>query len=1434
MTDAADAVYEHDDTFANEAHAGHTTNVMTRPYADLVVEWVDAEATALSGTSTTVSWTVRNVGPGITDVVQWSDRVYLSTDPTGATGRTLLGTFERVGSLGTDDSYVRSVSVDLPDDAGGVYYLVVETSGPYEFVYTDNNRSVSSAMTVTYVAPADVDLEVVSVVAPDSAVDAEWIDVTWTVRNAGPDDCGGSWQDRVLLAPNGDVSQAIELGSFQRLGGLDANTSYTRTERVQLPEAQGLYTVVVVTDVADAVVETDEENNTTTASTATTLSISARPDLQATALVAPASVQVGAVIDVQWTVTNLGTVDTPTGQSRWYDTVYISMDHQWDAGDLVLGVVQNGSALASGESYTTTAQFQLPDTVAGNVYVIVKTDQSSDLTESDLVEEFPNEDNNALAVALAVDATPVPPPDLVTSNVTTPVEAYDGSTITIRYRVTNLGAGVTYPSSWSDTIWLCFETGRPNANRETNPDIPLLTVTHDDALEVGEYYDAEILVDLPTQTRGVYYITVWSDSGDAVYEVAFDTNVNPDAPLDPEGSNFASGELTILYTPPADLVVSDVQAPTDAVGGQTVSLTWTVTNQGLQATDLDLWGDAIYISTDATLHDDVGEEWLVFGVPHSGVLAAGESYTETFEFLLPPSAKGAYFIVETNVSPKVLMSEEQLFEDEAQAIVDRMTEVVGGPLENADLSDLQDLTMEDLMYALLGDGDERGTVFEGPWTDNNALAAACLIDSEPADLVVANLSVPAVVYSGEVAEITWTVENQGEAIWSGNEVWYDWVFISPDPEFIFERATLVEAVPHVSNGSFDTGDSYTASCSLPIAAGVEGRLFVYVFSDWRLSPGGWGIPPSFTPGTPLIGEYPEWPDEHRERVWEDGQKDNNVACVETLAVYAEPDLQVTDLTVVATAWSGDTIDLSWTVTNDGTHATRVAKWYDRVYISQDPTLDDYDELLASVLHDGGVGVGESYTVDGTVRLPDDIEGTFYLLIYVDSPVVVDEYVTGPVLPYPSTEGSHRLCVAGNPMGRVLEFDDEDNDILAQPIEITLVEPSDLRVTAVTAPTQLYLGRSFEVTYTVTNVGTGDIPDRQTPWTDYVYLSRDRYLDAGSDYFLGLVEHDGVLAAGGSYTVSVTFDSPEELLGQYYIFVVTDVPDLEHPRGIVYELGGESNNASATALPMLIDLPPPSDLQVDSIAVPAPADVGEEITITWIVTNHSSTEDATGRWADAVYLSADAVWDLGDLRLGTVDIEEVLNPGGSYSASLTVMLPPALAADYRLIVRTDVYDDVYESVWNANNLTVSPDRLTVGVPTLVLGEATQVALPVGADLLFRVDVAADETLQLELTCSEEQAANELFAGYEFVPSSAAYDAMYEGHLWADQTILVAETHGGTYYVRLRNAGVLEGASGAAMTIELLASLLPFAITDVTPDSGGAEELRDGDDPRGEVR
>src|SRR5207244_3861112 len=96
--------------------------------------------------------------------------------------------------------------------------------------------------------------------------------------------------------------------------------------------------------------------------------------------------------------------------------------------------------------------------------------------------------------------------------------------------------------------------------------------------------------------------------------------------------------------------------------------------------------------------------------------------------------------------------------------------------------------------------------------------------------------------------------------------------------------------------------------------------------------------------------------------------------------YREPDLVVRDLMVPAQpARAGDAMAVAWTVTNQGTRATRERYWVDRVYLSRDSSLDRDDLLLGEAENFSSLGIGNSYTRTSNVTLPTGIEGPYYLL-----------------------------------------------------------------------------------------------------------------------------------------------------------------------------------------------------------------------------------------------------------------------------------------------------------------------------------------------------------------------------------------------------------------------------------------------------------------------
>ena len=497
-------------------------------------------------------------------------------------------------------------------------------------------------------------------------------------------------------------------------------------------------------------------------------------------IVAPDKVSAGGTVEVEFEVINQGTA--ATNVPNWTDNVYLSLDNKISSDDIVLDTVDNGSALKPGESYKSFAEsIVIPKRFRGDAYLIVQADNKNQ------VNELPQENNNTQFKQIKVEFESSgtggsgQPSDLVTSNVVAPIQAFEGSTIEVRYKVTNKGIDKTDVNSWQDTIWLTKDKNRPSAtSRNAKPgeveDILLKTIPHTGELAVGEEYEQIVQVKIPSQTTGEWYITPWSDTFDVVLEDTFDININPDDPNELDSNNYKARPITLLLTPPPDLVVNNVSSTSEAKGGEPFEVSWTVKNQGAGATTDNQWTDKVYLSDSPTPDAPGSKRWDLGNFVHNGSLASGESYTQTASFDLSPAAAGKYVIIDTNAgSPKV---------------------------------------------------------WEGPYTKNNIGTTDTNVTNNPADLVVKSVNLPETSDSGEVITVEWSVENQGAPMWSGTKYWYDEVWISKDPTFIKNRATNVGSYIHTADTLLGTGDTYTQSQNIRLPAGVDGEYYVYVSTDF--------------------------------------------------------------------------------------------------------------------------------------------------------------------------------------------------------------------------------------------------------------------------------------------------------------------------------------------------------------------------------------------------------------------------------------------------------------------------------------------------------------------------------------------------------------------------------------------------------------------------
>ena len=159
---------------------------------------------------------------------------------------------------------------------------------------------------------------------------------------------------------------------------------------------------------------------------------------------------------------------------------------------------------------------------------------------------------------------------MVVSDPVAPAQAIEGTSVEVRYTVTNLGVGETDVDAWTETVWLCRDRNRPHPG---GGDVLLGTFEHTGSLAVGAGYDRAVEVTLPAHvTSGTYYITPWTDSYNKVLEDTLAPNINPDDPNEVDNNNYKARAIDVigLPDPPTkkpDLVVESVVPDATGVGG---------------------------------------------------------------------------------------------------------------------------------------------------------------------------------------------------------------------------------------------------------------------------------------------------------------------------------------------------------------------------------------------------------------------------------------------------------------------------------------------------------------------------------------------------------------------------------------------------------------------------------------------------------------------------------------------------------------------------------------------------------------------------------------------------------------------------------------------------------------------------------------------------
>ncbi len=1116
------------------------------------------------------------------------------------------------------------------------------------------------------------------------------------------------------------------------------------------------------------------------------------PDLQISHVGTPpgvVDVDAGSSIEVSWTIATQG---TEPSNATWYDQIYLdNPDTPWL--DRWVGDFQTTAQLPLSGGLERIQTIQVPVDMQGHFRVVVLTDAYNNVAEGSA-----GETNNTTYGSVLFNVLNT---NLEVESVTAPASGFAGREIEVQWVVNNTGNAPTPVRYWYDQIYLSSDTTLDGT------DLLLGTVQNQSYLDIAEGYTSTARVTLPNSREGEYHILVKTDAYGHVPEGAG------------EGDNITASSVLDIQPIPltelSDLAVVSVAAPLQALSGQNMSLTYTIDNAGLAPVvgNSTVWVERIYMSTDDVL--DGGDRllstvWRDLAADKLPEPDGQSHFVTTQKVMLPVGVYGDAFYFFVTVTPV-------------------------SPVSNAFQSN-------DVAY------DTTPTLVRL---------------TPPPDLEVSAISAPSPAIAGHDLSITYQVSNTGSTA-TPNAGWYDSIYLSRDITLDASDTKLTD-VWH--SGALESGGHYSNTATIRLAEGLEGSWYLIAATDSRndvfeldndnnvfassaaitinsrpadlvvtevsapaAAQAGNSVRVSWTVLNQGVGysSTEQWTDSvilsgdavlgNGDDVWigssthsgllQAGQTYSNSALVSLpgnlsgqyqlfvvtdaynqvyesnqnnndahsgLQIQAQPtaDLQVSSVTAPLTIGSGDWLTVDYTVINAGLGRTNSEWWVDNVILSPDDIFGNSDDVnLGNVYHANRLNPNESYQGTGSFKLPIDLQGDYHVGVRTDA------------------------------WGWVTEQNGENNNLgfSAGTMTVNLTATPDLLMSALQAADQGSSGQNLQLSWTVHNDGA----DTSGGWRQAFYLSRDGMLDRASDIYLGYAESRTALSAGADVVFNQSFRIPDGISGKYYVFGIVDSSDA------IYERGGESNNTAMDATAVQITQPTPVDLVAGVITVPENGVPGALASISYTVTNESG-QVVTGQWSDSIYLSSDAVWDVGDTLFARVGIYGGLDGNESYTQTATGAMPGLIGGDYYVIVRSDIFNQINETN-EVNNLNASLDTTRMDVEALTLGTPDAASFAHGGAVYYRVDVAAGETLRFNFDRAATEGRTELFVSYDAMPSRSDFDFRYNQADSPDQSLVIANTRGGTYYVMAYNA------AGATDAYSITADTLQFSITEIGTAAG----------------
>ena len=264
---------------------------------------------------------------------------------------------------------------------------------------------------------------------------------------------------------------------------------------------------------------------------------------------------------------------------------------------------------------------------------------------------------------------------------------------------------------------------------------------------------------------------------------------------------------------------------------------------------------------------------------------------------------------------------------------------------------------------------------------------------------------------------------------------------------------------------------------------------------------------------------------------------------------------------------------------------------------------------------------------------------------------------------------------------------------------------DLMVNSHVIPSYAFATNTIELTWEVKNIGNNGTEAGQ--WTDYIYLSTDLDLRTADDLLLDDFPNPSFLNTNDSYTQIKNITLPPGLTGVFYLFIITDNNDafcsgynacMTGPWRHHHSSIGESDEENNFVYEEFTIYPPPApDLKILTVGGPTAAFGLDLITATYLVENDGEVGLDNQTWEDHIFLTTDSVLnEATSSALAVETVSETLLTDSTYLRMVQFQVPHSYFGTYFLHVKTDGGNNLFEYVYENNNVKTSPFPINVSL------------------------------------------------------------------------------------------------------------------------------------------